>query len=97
MTIGPCKENGGATLEYYSIYRDDGSLSGEFVQIHNSLFENDFTFVATDLTPGLLYQFRTTVTNRIGESEPSSIASFYAADFPSQPAVLIKGSLSDRT
>lgn len=55
LTIGACEENGGATLEFYTIYRDSGTLSGEFTPIHNSLFENDFTFVATDLTPGLLY------------------------------------------
>lgn len=97
LTIGPCEENGGATLEFYTIYRDDGSLSDEFAPIHNGLFENDFTFVATDLTPGLLYQFRTTVTNRIGESAQSSIASFYAADIPDKPASLTKGNLSDRT
>lgn len=83
LTIGNCEDNGGASLDHYTIYRDAGALQSAYEEIFTGLFENDFTYVAIDLTPGLLYHFKASATNRIGESDYSSEASFYAADVPS--------------
>ena len=96
IEVGICEDNGGASLLEYTVYRDQGKLMSEFEPIHTQLFVNDFTFRAEDLTPGLLYHFRVTATNRIGESVPSQEIGYYAAAVPEKPALLTKGSLSDR-
>lgn len=68
-----------------------------FEPVHSQLFVNDFTFTAEDLTPGLLYHFRVTATNRIGESLPSEETGYYAAAVPVKPAPLQKGLMSSRS
>jgi len=95
ISIGACFDNGGSAIQSYSLYRDDGTTTSNFVSVITELQYGLFT--ATGLTPGRLYFFKTTATNSIGESEFSTEDSFYAADAPSQPAPPTRGSLSTRT
>jgi hypothetical protein len=97
IQVGICEDNGGDSLLDYTVYRDQGQLMSAFVPLHSQLFVNDFTFTAEDLTPGLLYHFRVTATNRIGESLPSEETGYYAASVPEKPAPLQKGSVSSRS
>lgn len=60
---------------------DDGTTTSNFVSVSRGLSSGDFT--ASGLTPGLLYFFKSTATNSIGESYFSKEIGFYSAAAPS--------------
>lgn len=95
MTVGICENNGGAALTHYTVYRDNGALNSEFTAIQT--LTDSFEFTATGLTAGLLYHFKTTASNWIGESDFSFEAAFYAAEVPAKPQGLLKGENSSRS
>jgi len=89
--MGACLENQGAAIEFYTLYRSEGT---SLVQVYQGEKLNSYT--VEGLTTGEYYHFKATASNIIGESDFSHETSFYAAAVPSQPVSLIKGASSDR-
>ena len=80
LSIGACLDNGGSSITTYTLYRDDGTKSAKFMPIFTGLFFGDFK--VTGLMPGLLYYFKTTASNVIGESDFSPEINFFSASTP---------------
>jgi hypothetical protein len=74
---------------------DDGTFASAFTPIYSGNMVPSVT--ATGLTPGKEYHFKTTASNAIGESKPSSEVGRFAAELPSTPASLSRGAMSTRT
>lgn len=95
IQMGECLENGGSLLTQYTLYRDDGTHSSNFIQIYSGVYVQNF--IVTGLTAGLEYRFKSSVSNAIGSSQNSTEVRWFAACLPDQPAQLSSGPLTTRT
>jgi hypothetical protein len=76
--------DGGSPVLFYSVYTSTGSALN--MQHHADTADDSvFSMTITGLTRGLIFYYRITATNLIGESSPSVVLQVLAAVVPDQP------------
>lgn len=79
--------DGGSPISGYRLYMNDILADDVFRMVFDGAnYPSTLTYTATGLIPGRYYRFKATALNKIGESDPSTEATFLAADFPSAPS-----------
>lgn len=84
FTWDDAPEDGGSPVLDYAVYWDQGSSIATYVQVVSGLTVREYQTPQT-LTPGMLYSFKVTSRNSVGESLRSEELQIYAADEPDAP------------
>lgn len=94
LRFSPSPDNGGALINDYELWMDQGTLGSTFVKSIYSFATNQFSFTidvaAEHLTPGNYYRFKYRAVNSIGYGEYSNQLAVPVGDVPSQPNSLSK-------
>lgn len=91
IQLYPTRDNGGAVVTNYELYRDDGTDNSAFSKITDYTYSTNGFIITLNLATetmvaGRFYQFIYRAVNVIGYSDFSGVRTIPVADLPSAPA-----------
>ena len=91
LLLYPTRDNGGAVVTDYELYRGDGDGGSTYVQVTSygysaHGFQHTLVLAVESMVAGKFYPFQFRALNAMGYSAYSAVATFPVADAPGQPA-----------